>query len=130
MVQTKAIEDATLDIPEGFVGHRCGRGRAPHDNPPPPPPRAPISNEELLETQNELMRVPVLSEACHGVDRLQHHWQQDINTPTLTSGQLIHRSFLGKRTRLMQVIGFAPPNKNLVYYTAQSIKRLCTPHSS
>jgi hypothetical protein len=73
MVRTRATEDATHDIPEGFAGRGRGRWQAPHANPPPPPLRAPINIEELLVTQNELMMVLVQNEAHHGMDRPQHH---------------------------------------------------------
>jgi hypothetical protein len=56
-----------LDIPEGSVGRGHGCGQAPHANPLPPPPHAPVSIEELLATQNELMRVVVQNEAHRGV---------------------------------------------------------------
>jgi hypothetical protein len=36
--------------------------------------------EELLATQNELMRVLMQNEAHRGVHHLQHHWQHDMNT--------------------------------------------------
>jgi hypothetical protein len=68
MVQTRAAEDATLDILEGSVGREHGHGQAPHANPPPPPPCAPISIEDLLATQNKLMRVLVQNEAHRGMD--------------------------------------------------------------
>jgi hypothetical protein len=73
MVRPRAVEDATYDIPEGFVDHGCARGQVPHANPPPPPPQAPVSIDDLLSTQNELMRVLVRTEANHGEERLQHH---------------------------------------------------------
>jgi hypothetical protein len=57
MVQTRATKDATLNIPEGSVSCGHGREQAPHVNSPPPPPRALVSIEDLLATQNELMRV-------------------------------------------------------------------------
>jgi hypothetical protein len=76
MVQTRAVEDVMLDIPEGFAG----RGQAPHANPQPPPPRAPVSIKEFLATQNELMRVLVQNEAHRGAGHPQHHRQQDMNT--------------------------------------------------
>jgi hypothetical protein len=63
MVCTRATEDAVLDIPEGSAGRGRGRGQAPHAKPPPPQPCEPISIEELLATQNELMRVLVQNEA-------------------------------------------------------------------
>jgi hypothetical protein len=68
------------DIPEGSAGRGHGCGQAPHDNPLPPPPRTPVSIEELMATHNELMRVLVQNEVHHGVDRPQHHRQQDMNT--------------------------------------------------
>jgi hypothetical protein len=57
--------------PEGSAVH--GRGHVPYVNPPPPPPRAPVSIEELLATQNKLMRVLVRNEANRGEEHLQHH---------------------------------------------------------
>jgi hypothetical protein len=75
MVRTRAVEDVTLDIPEGSTGRGSGHGEAPHDNPPPPPPHAPVSIEQLLATQNELMRVLMQNEAHRGADHLQHHRQ-------------------------------------------------------
>jgi hypothetical protein len=68
MVPTRATEDATPDIPEGSAGLGRERGQ-----PTAPLPRAPVSIEELLETQNELMRVPVQNEAHRGLDHPQHH---------------------------------------------------------
>jgi hypothetical protein len=69
-----------LDIPKGSVGRGHGHGQIPHANPPPPPPRAPVSIEDLLATQNELMRVLVCNEANHGEERLQQPQQEDINS--------------------------------------------------
>jgi hypothetical protein len=77
---TRATEDAALDIPEGSLSRGHVHGQAPHANPPPPPPRAPVSIEDLLATQNELMSVLVQNEAHHGMDHPQHHRQQDMNT--------------------------------------------------
>jgi hypothetical protein len=53
MVHTRAYEEPILGIPKGSTGH--GRGQAPRGNAPPPPPHAPISLEQLLATQNDLM---------------------------------------------------------------------------
>jgi hypothetical protein len=78
MVRIQTAEDVALEITEGSVGR--GRGQVPHANPPPPPPRAPVSLEDLLATQNELMRVLVHNEANRGEEHLQHHHQQDMNT--------------------------------------------------
>jgi hypothetical protein len=53
MVGTRTSEDSILDIPKGSAGHGCGQ--APRGNAPPPPPHAPVSLEQLLATQNDLM---------------------------------------------------------------------------
>jgi hypothetical protein len=79
MVRTRATEDAALDIPEGSTSRGHGRGQAPHANPPPPPPLAPVSIEDLLVTQNKLMRVLMQDEAHRGADHPRHHRQQDMN---------------------------------------------------
>jgi hypothetical protein len=73
MVQTRAAEDATLDILEGSI--RCGRGQVPHANPPPPLSQAAVRIEDMLATQNELMWVLVRNEANRGVECPQHHRQ-------------------------------------------------------
>jgi hypothetical protein len=57
MVHTRTFEDAIPDIPEGYAGCRCGQ--SPRGNAPPPPPHAPVSLEQLLVTQNDLMRLTV-----------------------------------------------------------------------
>jgi hypothetical protein len=60
MVHTRATEDAELDIPEGSTEHGRGHGQAPRGNPLPlPPPHPPISIEQLLAPQNELMSMLV-----------------------------------------------------------------------
>jgi hypothetical protein len=41
----------------------------------PPPPCAPVSIEQLLATQNELMSVFVQNEACHGARCPQHPYR-------------------------------------------------------
>jgi hypothetical protein len=50
----RTFEDPILDIPEGST--RLGRGHVPHGSAPAPPPRPPISLEQLLATQNDMMR--------------------------------------------------------------------------
>jgi hypothetical protein len=66
MVRTRTSEDPILDIPEGSVGHGCGqvpRGTAP------PPSRLPVSLEQLLATQNDLMRRLVENDEHCGAKR-------------------------------------------------------------
>jgi hypothetical protein len=79
MVCTRATEDDVLDIPEGSAPHGCGRGQPSHGNAPPPPPLSPVSLEQLLATQNELMTLLIQNEARRGVERPQHPRYQDTN---------------------------------------------------
>jgi hypothetical protein len=55
MVRTRTTDDDVLDIPEGSAPRGRGRGQPSRGNAPPPPPHPPISLEQLLATQNELM---------------------------------------------------------------------------
>jgi hypothetical protein len=66
MVRIRTFEDPILDIPEGSVGH--GHGQVPHGD---APPRPPISLEQLLATQNYLMRRLVENDERHGTERQQ-----------------------------------------------------------
>jgi hypothetical protein len=66
MVHTRTFEDSILDIPEGSVGRGCGQ--VPLGGTPPPPPRLPVSLEQLLATQNDLMRRLVENDECHGAE--------------------------------------------------------------
>jgi hypothetical protein len=68
MVRTKASEYPILDILDGSAGG--GRVQAPRGNAPPPPPRPPASLEQLLETQNDLMRRLVENDQHHGADAI------------------------------------------------------------
>jgi hypothetical protein len=51
MVRTRTFEELSLDSPEGSTGR--GRGQVPRGG---APPRPPVSLEDLLATQNDLMR--------------------------------------------------------------------------
>jgi hypothetical protein len=76
MVRIRTSKELSLDIPEGSAG--CGRGQVPHGNAPPPPPRLPVSLEQLLATQNGLMRRLVENEECRGAERQQpRHKERD-----------------------------------------------------
>jgi hypothetical protein len=66
MVRIRTFEDPILDILEGSVGH--GHGQVPHGD---APPRPPISLEQLLATQNYLMRRLVENDERHGTERQQ-----------------------------------------------------------
>jgi hypothetical protein len=80
MVRTRTTDDDVLDIPEGSILRRRGRGQPTRGNAPPPPPHPPVSLEQLLATQNELMTLLIQNEACRGAERPQHPRYQDMNT--------------------------------------------------
>jgi hypothetical protein len=74
MVHLRTFEDPILDIPEGSVG--CGRGHVPHCSAPPPPPPPPVSLEQLLATQNDLMKRLVENDEHRGAERQQPRHQE------------------------------------------------------
>jgi hypothetical protein len=71
MVHTRTSEDAILDIPEGSI--RRGRGQVPRGSAPPPPP---VSLEQLLAIQNDLMRRLVENDEHRGAERQQPRHQE------------------------------------------------------
>jgi hypothetical protein len=81
MVRTRATEDDMLNIPKGSALHGRGHGQPSRGNAPPPSPHTPVSLEQLLATQNELMTVLIQNEAHRGAERPQHPRYQDMNTP-------------------------------------------------
>jgi hypothetical protein len=66
MVRTRTSEDAILDIPKRSVGRGCGQ--VPRGGAPPPPP---VSLEQLLATQNDLMRRLIENDERRGPERQQ-----------------------------------------------------------
>jgi hypothetical protein len=68
MVRTRTSEELSLDIPEGPAGHGCGQ--VPRGGAPPPPPRPPVNLEQLLATQNGLMRRLIENDERRGAE---HH---------------------------------------------------------
>jgi hypothetical protein len=69
MVHTRANGDDVLDVLEGSVAHRGGHGQPSHDN---APPRPPVSLEQLLATQNELMTLLIQNETYCGAEQPEH----------------------------------------------------------
>jgi hypothetical protein len=67
MVHTRISKELSLNIPKGSSG--CGRSQVPRGGAPPPPPRLPISLEQLLSTQNDLMRRLVEKDEHRGAER-------------------------------------------------------------
>jgi hypothetical protein len=74
MVHTRILEELNLDSPEGFAGR--GRGQVPCGGAPPPTPRPPVSLEQLLATQNDLMRRLVENDERRGAERQQPQHQE------------------------------------------------------
>jgi hypothetical protein len=71
---SQTSEDPILDIPEGSTGRGCGQ--VPCGNAPPPPPRSPVNLDQLLATQNDLMRRLVENDEHHGAERQQPRHQE------------------------------------------------------
>jgi hypothetical protein len=71
MVHTRTSEDSILDIPEGSIGR--GHGQVPHGGAPPPPH---VSLEQLIATQNDLMRRVVENDEHRGAERQQPRHQE------------------------------------------------------
>jgi hypothetical protein len=80
-VRTRAAEEQLLNILK--TSTERGRGQAPHGNAPlPTPPHSPVSLEKQQATQNELMRLLMENETCHGADHPQPQ-QQDKDSSYL-----------------------------------------------
>jgi hypothetical protein len=71
MVRRKTFEELNHDSPEGSLG--CGRGQVPRGCTPPPPP---VSLDQLLATQNDLMRRLVENDERRGAERQQPQHQE------------------------------------------------------
>jgi hypothetical protein len=67
MVRTRTSEDSILDIPKGSIGR--GRGQVQRGGAPPPPLPPPVSLEQLLATQNDLMRRLIENNEHRGAER-------------------------------------------------------------
>jgi hypothetical protein len=71
MMRTRTSEDSILYILEGSVGR--GRGQVPCDS---APPRLPITLEQLMATQNDLMSWLVENDECCGAKCQQPQHQE------------------------------------------------------
>jgi hypothetical protein len=71
-------EDPILDIPEGFIGHGCGQ--VPRGGAPPPPPCPPASLEQLLATQNHLIRWLVENDEHRGAECQQPGYKERVSS--------------------------------------------------
>jgi hypothetical protein len=67
MVRTRTIEELNRDSPEGSLAR--GSGQVSRGSVPPPPPSPPVSLEQLLATQNDLMRRLIENDERRGAER-------------------------------------------------------------
>jgi hypothetical protein len=119
-----------LDIPKGSAPRGRGRGQPSRGNAPPPPLHPPVSLEQLLATQNELMTLLIQNEGCRGAERSQHPRYQDMNTSYSEFLETHPSLFSGGKTHLRQTIGSTLPSQSSACFTVQSIKRLYMPLGS
>jgi hypothetical protein len=71
MVHTRTVEELNRDSPEGSLA--CGRGQVPRGSAPPSPP---VILEQLLATQNDLMRRLIENDEHRGAEREQPRHQE------------------------------------------------------
>jgi hypothetical protein len=71
MVRTRTFEELSLDSPEGSAGR--GPGQVPRGGAPPQPP---VSLEQLLATQNDLMKRLIENDEQRGAERQQPRHQE------------------------------------------------------
>jgi hypothetical protein len=71
MVRTRTVEELNRDNPEGSLAR--GRGKVPCGGAQPPPP---VSLEQLLATQNDLMRRLIENDERRGNERQQPRHQE------------------------------------------------------
>jgi hypothetical protein len=121
MVYTRTSEDPILSIPEGSAGH--GRGQVQHGNAPPPPPRLSICLEQLLATQNDLMRSWLRTMSVAGLNASNLNTKTGI-LRTQTFWQLTHQSLLMRLAPWRRTTGSAPQSPSSDNFTVQSTRRL------
>jgi hypothetical protein len=73
-MRTRTSEDPILDISVGFI--RCECDQVPCSGASPPTPHPPVSLEQLLATQNDLMRSLVENDERLGAERQQPRHQE------------------------------------------------------
>jgi hypothetical protein len=71
MVRTRTSENSILNIPEGSIGR--GHDHVPRGGAPPPPP---VSLEQLVATQNDLMMRLVENAERRGAESQQPQYQE------------------------------------------------------
>jgi hypothetical protein len=124
MVRTRTSEDSILDIPEGSVER--GHGQVPRGG---APPRPLVSLEQLLATQNDLMRRLVENAERRGAEHQQPGIKRGI-LRTQIFWQLTCQSLPMRPTPWWQTTGSTPRSLSLGYFTVQSTRRLYTQRNS
>jgi hypothetical protein len=74
MVRTRTSKELSLNIPEGSA--RRGHSQVPRGDAPSPPPRPHVSQEQLLSTQNDLLRRLDENDERRGAERQQPRHQE------------------------------------------------------
>jgi hypothetical protein len=74
MVRTRTFEELGLDSPEESTRH--SHGQVQRGSAPPPPPQPPVNLEQLLATQNDLMRRLIENDEHRGAERQQPRHQE------------------------------------------------------
>jgi hypothetical protein len=127
MVRTRTSNDPILNIHEGSAGH--GHGQAPCGNAPPPPPHPPLSLEQLLATQNDLMRRLVKNDEHRGAKRLQpRHQDRDSSYSDFLETRPPVFSYATDPLEADRWLWMT--ESNLASSTVQSSRRLCTQHNN
>jgi hypothetical protein len=119
--------DFTRDVPESSNAHAgaaknelCNAAR--RTPPPPLPPPSPVSIEQLLATQNELMRVLIENLVQHEV--CPPHCQQRVETSYTNFLATTLRCLPRRLIRWRKITGFTSSSPILGFYTTLSSRRL------
>jgi hypothetical protein len=109
MVRTRSSENPILDIPEGSIGR--GLGQVPCGGAPSPPRRPPISLEQLLATQNGLMRRLVENDERRGAEHQQpRHQERDSSYSNFLA---THSSVFADVTNLLEADSWLPITESM-----------------
>jgi hypothetical protein len=124
MMRMRAAKEVVLNVPESSTGHGCGQPlRA--NAPPPPPPCPSVSLDQLLATQNDLMRLLMQNETRHGAYRPQPK-PQDRNS-SYSNFLATHPPLFSEVMEPLEVDNWLRTTESKFgLLHLQSIRRLCT----
>jgi hypothetical protein len=115
-------EELNCDSPEGSLGH--GRGQVPCGGAPPPPP---VSLEQLLATQNDLMRRLIENDERRGAEHQQpRHQERDSSYSNFLA---THPSVFADAIDPLEADSWLRTTESK-FGLLRSIKRLYMQHSS